>query len=60
MTLKIGCIGVCLSDAGNPVTLWVVDTVWACGTVELFRLGGKHDRPRIVRAADFWPLLDTL
>jgi hypothetical protein len=53
----INSVGVCLDDTGQPVKLYIVDTIYACGSMDVFLLNGPEDQePRQVEACDFWAL----
>ena len=53
----IGSIGVCLDDTGQPVKLYRVDTMYKCGSLDVFPLDDDHAPPRLVHIADFWALI---
>lgn len=58
-TVRIGSIGVCLDDTGQPVKLYIVDTMYACGSIDVFacdKTAPDHDTPRTIDIADFWAL----
>lgn len=53
----INSVGVCLDDTGQPVELYIVDTIYACGSMDVFLLNGQDDQePREVHKDDFWAL----
>jgi hypothetical protein len=53
----INSVGVCLGDTGQPVQLYIVDTIWGCGLLDVFLLNGPEDQePREVHRDDFWVL----
>jgi hypothetical protein len=53
----INSVGVCLDDTGQPVQLYIVDTIWGCGLLDVFLLNGPEDQePREVHRDDFWVL----
>jgi hypothetical protein len=53
----INSVGVCLADSGQPVQLYIVDTIYACGSMDVFLLNGPDDQdPREVHRDDFWCL----
>jgi hypothetical protein len=53
----INSVGVCLDDYGQPVQLYIVDTIWGCGLLDVFLLNGPEDQePREVHRDDFWCL----
>lgn len=55
-----GAIGVCLEDDGQPVRLYVVDTIYACGSLDVFpidKTDPDYEEPRQVESADFWCLV---
>lgn len=54
--VTIGSIGVCLDDTGQPVKLYRVDTIYGCGSLDVFSLDDDEAPPRIVQAEDFWAL----
>ena len=65
-SVKVGSIGVCLADSGQPVRLYIVDTVYAGSSLDVFSLdddfapGGlllDDAKPRQVESADFWCLV---
>ena len=54
----INSVGVCLDDIGQPVQLYIVDTIWGCGLLDVFLLNGPDDQdPREVHRDDFWCLV---
>ena len=58
-TVNIGSIGVCLEDSGQPVKLYIVDTIYGCGTIEIFPVDQSTDDetpPRVLDISDFWAL----
>jgi hypothetical protein len=56
--ISINSVGVCLADSGQPVQLYIVDTIYACGSLDVFLLNGPDDQePRQVESADFWCLV---
>jgi hypothetical protein len=56
--ISINSVGVCLDDYGQPVQLYIVDTIYACGSLDVFLLNGPDDQePRQVDSADFWCLV---
>jgi hypothetical protein len=56
--ISINSVGVCLADSGQPVQLYIVDTIYACGSMDLFLLNGPDDQdPRRVHKNDFWCLV---
>lgn len=57
--VNLGSIGVCLDDSGCPVKLYIVDTIFACGSMDVFPLDKtdpNYDLPRQVNKDDFWAL----
>lgn len=55
--ISVNSIGVCLDDTGQPVQLYIVDTIYACGSMDVFLLNGSDDQqPREVHKNDFWAL----
>lgn len=55
--IHINSVGVCLDDTGQPVKLYIVDTIWGCGLLDVFLLNGPEDQePRQVHRDDFWAL----
>lgn len=55
--ISINSVGVCLNDSGKPVKLYIVDTIYACGSMDVFLLDGALDQEPIqVDACDFWAL----
>jgi hypothetical protein len=55
--IRINSVGVCLADTGQPVQLYIVDTIWGCGLLDVFLLNGPDDQePREVHQIDFWAL----
>ena len=55
--ISVNSIGVCLDDSGQPVQLYIVDTIWGCGLLDVFLLNGPEDQePREVHRDDFWVL----
>ena len=55
--IYINSVGVCLEDTGQPVQLYIVDTIWGCGLLDVFLLNGPEDQePREVHREDFWAL----
>lgn len=65
-SVKVGSIGVCLADSGQPVRLYIVDTVYSGSSLDVFSLdddfapGGlliDGAKPRQVESADFWCLV---
>ena len=62
MQIKIGSIGVCLADTGQPVKLYIVDTKFICGLMYVLPINKSepdYDKPRIVESSDFWVLIDS-
>jgi hypothetical protein len=58
-TVRIGSIGVCLDDTGQPVRLYIVDTIYACGSIDVFacdKTAPDYDTPRMLHMSDFWAL----
>jgi hypothetical protein len=59
-SVYIGAIGVCLEDNGQPVKLYVVATIYSCGSLNVFPID-KEDldyyNSRQVQAEDFWCLV---
>jgi hypothetical protein len=57
-TVSVNSVGVCLEDTGQPVKLYIVDTIYACGSLDVFLLNGPDNQePRQVESADFWCLV---
>ncbi len=56
-SVSIGSIGVCLDDSGVPVRLYKVDTIYKCGSLDVFPLDDDEAPPRTVEIADFWCLV---
>ena len=54
--VQVGAIGVCLADSGQPVRLYIVDTVYACGSLDVFALDDQDAPPRQVESQEFWAL----
>ena len=57
--LRVGAIGVCLDDSGLPVVLYRVDTIYACGSLDVFAVEeghAYHETPRKIESGDFWAL----
>ena len=55
--IELNSVGVCLEDTGQPVKLYIVDTIWGCGLLDVFLLNGPEDQePRQVHRDDFWAL----
>ena len=55
--IHINSVGVCLEDTGQPVQLYIVDTIYACGSMDVFLLNGPDDQdPREVHKNNFWAL----
>jgi hypothetical protein len=55
--ISIDSVGVCLDDTGQPVELYIVNTIYACGSMDVFLLNGPDDQePRQVHKNDFWAL----
>ena len=64
--VRINSIGVCLDDTGQPVKLYIVDTIYrGCGTIEIFSLDDDFAPdgylregavPRELHISDFWAL----
>jgi hypothetical protein len=55
--ISVNSIGVCLEDSGQPVQLYIVDTIYACGSLDVFLLNGPDNQePRQVESAEFWCL----
>jgi hypothetical protein len=53
----VNSVGVCLEDSGQPVQLYIVDTIYACGSLDVFLLNGPdNQQPRQVHKDDFWAL----
>jgi hypothetical protein len=58
--ISVNSIGVCLADNGHPVRLYIVDTIYTCGSLDVFPLDKSdpdYDNPRQVDSADFWCLV---
>ena len=56
--ISVNSVGVCLADSGQPVQLYIVDVIYACGSLDVFLLNGPHDQQsRQVKASDFWCLV---
>lgn len=58
--ISVNSIGVCLADNGQPVRLYIVDTIYACGSLDVFPLDKsdpEYNNPRQVESADFWCLV---
>lgn len=57
--VTLGSVGVCLDDSGHPVKLYIVDTIFLCGSMDVFPLdktAADYDLPRQVHKDDFWAL----
>lgn len=55
--ISVNSVGVCLDDSGQPVQLYIVDIIYACGSLDVFLLNGPDDQqPRQVHKDDFWAL----
>ena len=55
--ISVNSVGVCLDDTGQPIELYIVDTIFACGSMDVFLLNGPLDQePRQVHKNDFWAL----
>jgi hypothetical protein len=55
--ISVNSVGVCLADSGQPVQLYIVDTIYACGSLDVFLLNGPDNQePRQVESAEFWCL----
>ena len=54
--VTVGSIGVCLDDSGIPVRLYRVDTIYSCGSMDVFSLDDEEAAPRKIEMADFWAL----
>lgn len=57
--VTLGSIGVCLDDTGIPAKLYIVDTIFACGSMDVFlidKTDPNYEIPRIVDKEDFWAL----
>lgn len=63
--LHPGSFGVCLDDDGLPVRLYIVDTVYGCGSIDAFSIDNDFDeggnlrddaKPRRLHMRDFWAL----
>jgi hypothetical protein len=57
--ISVNSIGVCLADNGQPVRLYIVDTIFACGSMDVFPIDKSdpdYDYPRQVHKNDFWAL----
>jgi hypothetical protein len=60
---KIGSIGVCLADTGQPIKLYAIGSVFSDGHLQLFSVNKSdpnYDKPRIVESSDFWVLVDSI
>ena len=60
---QLGSIGVCLADTGQPIKLYIVDTIFTCGSMDVFPIDKSdpnYDIPRIIESADFWVLIDRI
>jgi hypothetical protein len=58
--ISVNSIGVCLADNGQPVKLYIVDTIYACGSLDVFPLDKsdpEYNNPRQVQSSDFWCLV---
>jgi hypothetical protein len=56
--ISVNSVGVCLADSGQPVQLYIVDAIYACGSLDVFLLNGPdNQKPRQVESADFWCLV---
>jgi hypothetical protein len=58
--ISVNSVGVCLADSGQPVKLYIVDTIYACGSLDVFPLDKAdpdYENPRQVESADFWCLV---
>lgn len=59
-SISVNSVGVCLDDTGKPVQLYIIDTIYACGSLDVFSLDKEspfYDVPRQVQASDFWALM---
>lgn len=57
--ISVNSVGVCLDDYGQPVKLYIVDTIYACGSMDVFPIDKSdpdYDCPREVHKDDFWAL----
>jgi hypothetical protein len=55
--ISVNSVGVCLADSGQPVQLYIVNTIYACGSMDVFLLNGPDNQdPREVHRDDFWCL----
>lgn len=60
---KLGSIGVCLADLGQPVKLYIIDKIYTNGHLQLFSIDKSdqnYDKPRIIESKDFWALVDSI
>jgi hypothetical protein len=63
--IKLGTIGVILTDESRPAKLWQVQTIWGDGELTLIEPGkfwfGMGEDPQVEHAypENFWPLLDS-
>ena len=56
--VAVGSIGVCLDDSGQPVNLYIVDTIYGCGSIDVLPLDDPDcETPRILHMSDFWALM---
>lgn len=58
--LYIGAVGVCLEDTGQPVKLYIVDFIFAHGSINVLpidKTDSDYGFPRQVKALDFWCLV---
>ena len=55
--ISVNSVGVCLEDSGQPVKLYIVDSILPCGSLRVFYINGLYNQEsRIVQACDFWAL----
>lgn len=54
--LKIGDIGVCLSDHDKTGNLYIVDTIWANGEIFIYKIG-DFSIYKYIHESDFWALI---
>lgn len=57
--IQLNSVGVCLEDSGQPVKLYIVDTIYACGSMDVFPIDKSdpdYDFCRQVHKNDFWAL----
>jgi hypothetical protein len=58
--ISVNSVGVCLADSGQPVQLYIVDAIYACGSLDVFpidKADPDYDNLRQVDSADFWCLV---